>query len=123
MSQEKVDAYKKEKANRRKALEKKKKKAVLYRIIGAVAGILVLAWIVCSIGWTYAGWPNPFAEKETSSVYTEAEISSIREKLGLDANGNTTTVSATTASDNKADDSTTANNNDDSTKEETTAAK
>ena len=45
MSQEKIDRYKEEKANRKKELAKQKRNALLGKIAGVVVVIGLLAWI------------------------------------------------------------------------------
>ena len=45
MSQQKVDAYKKEKSGRKKRLEKEKRERMIYRTTGCIAGIALAAWI------------------------------------------------------------------------------
>jgi len=134
MSQEKVDAYKKAKANRKKEMEIKKRQDLMYKILGFAIGFVALVWVVFSIGWTYGGWYNPFAAKETTRTLTAEELSSIRDKLGLDADGNpitttpgqTTTAGETTTADGEtsASDSetTTANGESDAGEDSTTAA-
>ena len=49
MSQEKVNKYKEEKANRKKEVAKKKMQKKLYTILGAVLGIALVAWIGVSV--------------------------------------------------------------------------
>lgn len=53
MSQEKVDRYKKEKANRRQNLKKEKAKAMLLRLAGMAVCIALLGWIGYS---GYSSW-------------------------------------------------------------------
>lgn len=116
MSQEKVDAYKKEKANRKKALEDKKKKDLTYKIIGGLVTVVMAVWVVASIGWSYLGWDNPFVAETTKKVYSAGELASIRDKLGLDSEGKPKEEETTTKSGST--ETTTAKEN--SSKEETT---
>ena len=45
MSQAKVDAYKKEKANRKKTLARNKVKRPIAKICAGLAGVAIVAWI------------------------------------------------------------------------------
>lgn len=45
MSQEKVDRYKKEKANRKTILKKEKRKSILTKILGSVVCLGLIAWV------------------------------------------------------------------------------
>lgn len=49
MSQKKVDAYKKEKANRSQIIKKEKRILMLEKIIGLVVCLLVVVWIGFSV--------------------------------------------------------------------------
>lgn len=49
MSQQKVDRYKKEKANRKKTLRKEKRRSVLYKIAATAAAIAVVGGIGYSV--------------------------------------------------------------------------
>lgn len=49
MSQEKVDKYKAEKANRKKEVAKKKMQKKLYVVLGALLGVALVAWIGVSV--------------------------------------------------------------------------
>ena len=113
MSQEKVDAYKKEKANRKKALEDKKKKDLTYKIVGSFVTVLAAVWIVSSFGWSFLGWDNPFVQETTKKIYSSSELASMRDKLGLDSEGKPKETTTTA----KKDETTTKN---DSSKEEAT---
>ena len=105
MSQEKVDAYKKEKANRKKVLKTQKTKALVYRILGGVAGVLVIGWIV---------WSVVDSSIEKPRVFTEKELSSMRDVINAVGLGDATTASKENATTGK-DESTT-------TKDESTTA-
>ena len=61
MSQEKVDKYKQEKANRKKTMDKEKLKKRLYILLGAVITAAFVAWI----GWSV------YTEKKAAAVATE----------------------------------------------------
>ncbi len=115
MSQKKVDAYKKEKANRKKAIEAAKKKNMIYKVVAGIVTLIVVVWLVCSIGWRYLDWYNPFAPKETTRILSSEELSSVRDALGLDSNGNPKTTTAAQNTTAGKDDSTTTAAKDDST--------
>jgi hypothetical protein len=99
MSQEKVDRYKKSKANRKKELKKKKRRRVYAYICGTVVTLLVLAFL----GWSV--WRTFIKDDTTSdsSTYTlsEEELSSI-----LAATTEETTVNALLAETDEDSDST-----------------
>lgn len=45
MSQEKVDRYKKEKANRKENIKKEKRKSNLYKFAGILVALAIVAWL------------------------------------------------------------------------------
>lgn len=53
MSQEKVDRYKKEKANRKQNVKKEKVRNVLYKCAVGVAAFALIGWIGYSVYGTY----------------------------------------------------------------------
>lgn len=53
MSQEKVDRYKKEKANRKKNLKKEKFQNILRKCVVGVVGLVLIGWIEYSAYGTY----------------------------------------------------------------------
>lgn len=53
MSQEKVDRYKKEKANRKKNLKKEKFQNILRKCVVGVVGLVLIGWIGYSAYGTY----------------------------------------------------------------------
>ena len=65
MSQEKIDRYKEEKANRKKNLAKQKRNAIL----GKIGGVLILILLVAWIGWS--GYRNHQEQKEIESQQKE----------------------------------------------------
>lgn len=74
MSQEKVDRYKKEKANRKKIMKKEKIKSTL----ACTAGILVCVAIV---GWAgYSGYHK--WETSKPAVTTEVSLDALSDYLG-----------------------------------------
>lgn len=75
MSQKKVDAYKKEKANRDKIIKKEKRILMLEKL----AGIIVCAAIVCWIG--YSVYHKAQAGKEAVVQETEMDTAALDEYL------------------------------------------
>ena len=53
MSQEKVDRYKKEKANRKKNMKKEKAYATLRRCMYGIVGLVLIGWVGYSVHNTY----------------------------------------------------------------------
>ena len=45
MSQEKVDRYKEQKANRKETMKKKKRASVIRNAVGSVVLVAVIAWV------------------------------------------------------------------------------
>lgn len=78
MSQEKVDRYKKEKANREK-IQKKEKRTLFFEklAIGAV-GVAMIAWIGYS---AYGVLTRPDPDEEQKVVTTEMDITAISDYL------------------------------------------
>lgn len=117
MSQEKVDKYKQEKANRKKTMAKEKLKKKLYILLGAVITAAFVAWI----GWSV------YAEKKAAAEQ-EAMISSLQAELNAMATatvattgtaGTTGTGDATTADTTTSDDK---SSSEETTEEETTTS-
>ena len=69
MSQEKVDKYKQEKANRKKTMAKEKLKKKLYILLGAVITAAFVGWI----GWSV------YAEKKAAEALAKAEAEAAAE--------------------------------------------
>lgn len=91
MSQEKVDRYKKEKANRKQNLAKRKQQKVLKTIGGIVASIALIAAIILSAKLLRGDFEGE-TERETSS-YSEEYLEQIRNLFSTE---NTTTGEADT---------------------------
>lgn len=68
MSQEKVDRYKKEKANRKQIMKKEKAKAMAVRLAGALVCIALIGWIGYS---GYTKWDASRPAK-TTEISTDA---------------------------------------------------
>ena len=85
MSQEKVDKYKQEKANRKKTMAKEKLKKRLYML----AGVLITAIFVAWIGWSV--YAENKAKKEQESM-----IASLQAALATATVATTTGTGSTT---------------------------
>lgn len=86
MSQEKVDRYKKEKANRKQIMRKEKMQNALRKCIVSVIGILLVCWIGYSAWDIYdSNKPVPSVQinyqafNEFSQDITEAHAQAVRE--------------------------------------------
>ena len=68
MSQEKVERYKKEKANRKQTMKKDKAKSIAARTAGVIVCIALIGWI------GYSGYPKWEATRpaKTTTVSTDA---------------------------------------------------
>lgn len=76
MSQEKIDRYKEEKANRKKNISKQKKKDFALKVVGVLFALAILGWIV------YSGYNAFFVEDEPETITLSAEeMSSLMESL------------------------------------------
>ncbi len=80
MSQAKVDAYKKEKANRKKNLKAQKTKSLVYKILGGVAVVAISGWIIWSV--VDANKPVSYSKAEIESMRTN--ILKYADYLGID---------------------------------------
>ncbi|MGL6198620.1 MAG: hypothetical protein ACRC3H_06760 [Lachnospiraceae bacterium] len=69
MSQEKVDKYKEQKANRKKIIKKEKRMRVLRNCVAAVIGLAVIGWIGYSaVGKYQDAQPREVAEVDFTAV-------------------------------------------------------
>ena len=73
MSQEKVNKYKEQKANRKKEVKKEKTTRILTSFIGAVVGIALVAWI------GYSAYD--MIATDIASAKTEVELSAITDYI------------------------------------------
>ena len=117
MSQEKVDKYKQEKANRKKTMAKEKLKKKLYILLGAVITAAFVAWI----GWSVYTEKKAAAEQESMIASLQAALATatVATTTGTGSTtgtGETTTVGDTTTS---ADEKESTEN---TTEEETTTS-
>lgn len=110
MSQEKVDRYKQEKANRKKEVAKQKMKNKLYVIGGALAGIVLVVWI----GFSFV-WEAQQKEKDEAALKSQQAIWSSYFESIMNSSATTTKKNDTTSS---KDESTTGGEN--QSKDETT---
>lgn len=70
MSQEKVNKYKEQKANRKQIIKKEKRKRVIGRIIGAVVCLAIVGWIGFSI---YDSTSKSIASSQTEVDFTAVD--------------------------------------------------
>ncbi len=125
MSQEKVDRYKQEKANRKKDMAKQKMKKNLYIVLGALVGVLAIVWIGFSFYWEAE---QNRKDAEAQSSYNEM-LSSIMEYYATSSSDASTGDSETSSGDestsgdeNTSDEETSADEQESSSEEDTTAA-
>ncbi len=69
MSQEKVNKYKEQKANRKEIIQKEKRNKMIRNIIGAVIGIVLVVWIGYSV--------YDRASESIASAQTEVDFTAI----------------------------------------------
>jgi len=112
MSQEKVDRYKQEKANRKKEVAKQKMKNKLYVIGGALAGIVLVVWIGFSFVWEAQQREKDEAAMKSQQAMWQSYFDSV-----LNSSATTTKKNDTTSS---KDESTTGGEKETSSKEEST---
>lgn len=101
MSQEKVDRYKHEKANRKAIMKKEKRMRIASRILGIVICVAIVGWIGYSV--------YDSVEKKAATTQTEVKVSAITDYLsGLtaeDTDKNTDQDSADTKDESTDQDS------------------
>lgn len=127
MSQEKVDRYKQEKANRKKTMAREKLKKKLY----ILAGVLVTAAFVVWIGWSVYAEKKAAEDESRQMSELQAQLEEYLATATATENattGNATTTGTgdkTTGADDKttgADDKATSEGEEASSEEETTKA-
>ena len=116
MSQEKVDKYKQEKANRKKTMAKEKLKKKLYILLGAVITAAFVAWI----GWSVYTEKKAAAEQESMIASLQAQlvtatVSTTTGTAGTTGTDDATTADTTTSADEKE-------SSEETTEEETTTS-
>lgn len=116
MSQEKVDKYKQEKANRKKTMAKEKLKKRLYILLGAVITAAFVAWI----GWSVYTEKKAAAEQESMLESLQAELDAMMATTGAAGatSGDTTTGDTTTGEQASSEQS----SSEETTEEETTTS-
>lgn len=70
MSQEKVNKYKEEKANRKQIIKKEKRNRIIGRIIGAIVCLAIVGWIGFSI---YDSTSKSIASSQTEVDFTAVD--------------------------------------------------
>ena len=109
MSQEKVDRYKQEKANRKTILKRERRKRIAARIVGVIVCIAIVGWIGYSV--------YDSAEKKAAATQTEVNVSAITDYLsGLTADDEDESTDQDTTSNENSDensDNNEANGSDD----------
>jgi flagellar basal body-associated protein FliL len=91
MSQEKIDAYKKEKSGRKEAIAKHKKRVKIAKITSIVVAVAIVAAIVGSILWNNFGGSNSVAAESAAtevSVETESTEAVSVEEAASEASSN-----------------------------------
>lgn len=73
MSQEKVNKYKQEKANRKQILKKQKRNRIIARIAGAIVCLAIVGWIGYSVYDSTA--------KKAAASQTDVDLSSLQDYL------------------------------------------
>lgn len=73
MSQEKVNKYKQEKANRKQILKKQKRNRMITKIAGAIVCLAIVGWIGYSVYDSTA--------KKAAASQTEVDLSSLQDYL------------------------------------------
>ncbi len=120
MSQEKVERYKKEKANRKKDLKKQKRKVWISRIVGVIFALALTAFIGWSVYVTFIR-ENPSASNGETVSFSEEELSSLLASAETTTTKNALLNETLAAEETSEGDTTTASaSNDDSTTEATT---
>lgn len=109
MSQEKVDKYKKEKANRKKIMAREKRMKRIYILLGTLVGIAFVAWIGFSVY-------NDFIKEEPPAATLSAEeIAELQSLLAEQA-------AASETSSSEGDETTSGEEDESNTSEEETSA-
>ncbi len=68
MSQEKVDRYKKQKANRKQIMQREKREKMLWKIGGSVVAIALVAWVGFSAFDRFYEPPRKFYVADTAAI-------------------------------------------------------
>lgn len=70
MSQEKVDRYKKEKANRKNILKKQKQKIVLAKVASSVVALIIVGWIGHSAYVSITDHSDEYVDVNLDALYS-----------------------------------------------------
>lgn len=116
MSQEKVDKYKQEKANRKKTMAKEKRKKRLYVLCGAVIGIAFAVWIGFSV------YNDFIKEQPTQATLSEEEYQQLLELLAGQTSSDGSTSGSDTSTTGSDSATTGTDENTTGTEEDTTGA-
>jgi hypothetical protein len=73
MSQEKVNKYKQEKANRKQILKKQKRNRMITKVVGSIVCLAIVGWI------GYSAYDS--TAKKIASSQTEVDLSSLQNYL------------------------------------------
>ncbi len=84
MSQEKIDAYKKEKSERKEKLAKQKKRNKICKITGIVVAAAIVVAIVGSILWNNFG-PSKTEAADGASTEVSAELTETVDDVAAEA--------------------------------------
>ncbi|WP_075717994.1 hypothetical protein [Roseburia sp. 499] len=76
MSQEKVDRYKEEKANRKKIMKREKIKKAIGSVVGTILCVVIVGWI------GYSGYNFYQSQKAENPTSTEIDLSAVNDYLG-----------------------------------------
>lgn len=76
MSQAKVDRYKEEKANRKKAMQREKALRIVSTICGSVVCLVIVGWI----GYSAYGYFRP-GDNNTTTSRTEVDVDAVSDYL------------------------------------------
>lgn len=108
MSQDKVDRYKKEKANRKKIVKKQKRNSILSKVAVVFVTLICIGWIITSSFkiWPFDGSLDPTTTTESKS-YSADEIASLQNVLGTTTTAEGATTSANDATTTAAEGATT----------------
>ena len=129
MSQEKVDRYKQEKANRKKNLAKEKMKKKLYTLAGVLVGVVAVVWIGFSFYWeaeeqkkqeAYSSSMAEFYSSYFDSILNGTTKPSTTKPTTSKDDKNTSSSSETTSGKEQSSDQTTSSSEKESNKEEPT---
>ena len=128
MSQEKVDKYKAEKANRKKEVAKKKRQKKIYTFLGVILGLAFVTWIGYSVYLEIKANKEAESQQAALEEYLNQLATAATTSSDESATGDATTSSdeletgaATTSSDESATGDATTSADESTSDEETTS--